>query len=142
MNLEDVKIIPLDREKFGELANLLMLEKRNIPDEELMEAISPDFAYQLVTKRIEALELNIKITPLASLTLGLFADRPGFLIFMIIDILSKLDAEEEKFGTRKEITVERLCLNFYPNGFYHSEQLSKYIESEVKTKKHKYSYIY
>jgi hypothetical protein len=100
------------------------------------------FPFRVVEKRIEIFGFNLKFTIPSFLSFGVFPDRVGAVVIMLIDILETLGEE----GT---ITLNDIAEKLYPYGFYNEAGLEKRIDMmradkelpEVE-RKYKYSYVY
>jgi hypothetical protein len=103
-----------------------------------MEALFP---FQAIEKRIDVYGFNMKFTIPAFLSFGVFPDRVGALVVMLIDILETLGEEN--------ITLNDIIENLYPWGFYNEKGLVQRID-ELKAdkelpeeqRKYKYSFVY
>jgi hypothetical protein len=105
--------------------------------------VDPDilFYYEAIQKRVNALGFKLRFTLPAFLSFGVFADRIGAVILMLIDILEKLG--------ENDISLGDIATRLYPMGFYSEEGLWKRIDEIQADKakpegerKFKYSYVY
>jgi hypothetical protein len=103
-----------------------------------MEALFP---FKVVEKRIEVFGFNMKFTIPAFLSFGVFPDRVGAVVVMLIDILETLG--------EGNITLSDIIEKLYPMGFYTEEGFINRAE-EMKAdkmlpeeqRKYKYSFLY
>ena len=100
------------------------------------------FPFRVVERRIEVFGFNLKFTIPSFLSFGVFPDRIGAVVIMLIDILETLGEE----GT---ITLNDIAEKLYPYGFYNEAGLEKRIDMMKADKelpeverKYKYSYVY
>ena len=99
------------------------------------------FPFRVVEKRIEIFGYDMKFTIPAFLSFGVFPDRVGAVVIMLIDILENLG--------ESNITLNDIAEKLYPYGFYNEAGLEKRIDMmradkelpEVE-RKYKYSYVY
>lgn len=129
---------PLTPQESIILLQILAVEKGNIKiSEETMEPINLMvdnlMSTQIIKKRIKAFNLPIDFTNLAYHALTLFTDRPGAVVLLLIDALTKYE--------NKTVTVQDL-VDLYPLGFYSEGEFTEIIDKQIKPRKVKWSEIY
>lgn len=107
-------------------------EDAGTPDKELPE-MNEIFGIQVLNKRIEVMKLPIKFTAPAKMAIMAYVDSPGKIVALIIDCLTAYEG--------KTVTVKML-VDLYPDGFYTQETFERYVDNEIKTKKHKWAHVY
>jgi hypothetical protein len=141
-----MKYQPLSKENCVLLLKLTLAEM-SAKEEEVsskLEDIGKElpFLSQIVQKRIEVLKLPIKFTPLALLAINCFADRPGAAVLFLIDALNKFKFEDKPGSENPVVTVEMICTELYPLGFYTGDAMADRIDNEIIAKKDRFSYVY
>lgn len=120
---------PMDREQFEVLINLMFTESLDIPKEER------PFGVQILDKRIEGLEFPIKMNDRTKLfILSLSNGNPGKIVTILIDCLTKFEG--------REATVENICEELYPMGFYSDQSFTDYVNNYLKPHRCKWSQVY
>jgi len=99
----------------------------NIPENER------SLAMQIILKRVEALKLPIKFSPLALCALEAFADNPGKVVVILIDCLCKFP--------NQTVDVQKLS-EVYPWGFYKEDAFDDYVDNYLKPRKSMWAEIY
>jgi hypothetical protein len=89
---------------------------------------------QIVMKRIEVMELPIKFNDCAKMLLITFTDNPGKAIVFLIDALNMFEG--------KEVTVDMICQELYPWGFYTYESFCDYVDNFIRPHKVKWAGVY
>ena len=99
----------------------------NIPKEER------SMAMEILLKRIEALKLPIKFSPLAMCAMEALVDNPGKVVVTLIDCLVKYPNEVVDVSKLTEV---------YPWGFYSDKAFDDYVDNYLKPKKSMWSSLY
>ena len=121
---------PLTEEQSQIMMQLMLLDED--PEGMREEIIEKDIVAAIVSKRIEALDLQVKLSTKALMYITLLcAGNPGRAVVTLIDILD---------AGYKEVTMKDL-VSMYPMGHYNEERLGVVID-EHKQRVHKWSHIY
>lgn len=121
----------LTKDESEMLLNCIVIEQQKIkkPDE-----LPWSFLAQVVQKRMEVMNLPIKFTDPALLSVDAFCTNPGRAVLFLIDCLSKFEGQT--------VTVDMICKEVYPFGVYTDEEFKKIVDEQLKTRKMKWSEIY
>ena len=99
------------------------------------------FLQSILLKRVFSMELPIRFRLDAIFGLNCFVDRAGYVVMLLIDCLQnfgKIDVKDPKLFN--VVTIDDLT-KLYPYGWY-SEDIIKFIEERIKTRKELWSFIY
>ena len=128
--LENKYAQPLTGDQSQLMMQLMLLDEE--PEGMREEIVGKDIAAAVLSKRIEAFDLPVKLSAKALMyVVILCAGNPGRAVVTLIDIL---DAE------LNEVTMDDL-VRIYPWGHYNEERLGVVID-EHKQRVHKWSHIY
>lgn len=121
---------PLDNEQSEAMLQLMFLDEE--PEGMRAEVIEQDVVCAIVCKRIDVLDLPVKVSTKGLVYLSLICKgNPGRSVVTLIDIL---DTEIE------DVTMDDI-VNLYPWGHYNEDRLGVVID-EHKQRVHKWSHIY
>lgn len=123
-----------DSTKLFALATIIEMNKDKLGDAET-EYFTNHPSFQIIQKRIEVYELNIKFSITGVIAaMALTRGVPGRCVTLLIDLLNTLPQGHE-------VTARDLAY-LYPHGFYNEETFGEYIDTVLKPRKMNWTHIY
>jgi hypothetical protein len=133
-SLLGITMLEMQDKNFKTATEILSDMTERAENSEDMQALFP---FQVIQNRIEIFGYDMKFTIPAFLSFGVFPDRVGAVVVMLIDILETLG--------EGNITLNDIAEKLYPYGFYNEAGLEKRID-EIKLPaeemKSKYNNLY
>jgi hypothetical protein len=120
----------------------LIVQADGLDANPMPKGLADCFPAQIITKRLQALELPIKITNSAILGLVLvMADSPGAIVVSLIDCLEFAYPVVSESTEVKTISLKEVC-EIYPFGFYTKDCLAQRIEGIKNNPNESWNFIY
>jgi len=120
---------PMTKEQTNSFITIMLGEPRtNLPEEEL------PFTLKMLNKRLEVMDLPIKITERAKWLLFILTEQnPGKMNVALIDCLTEYSEGKVDYDE---------VVDLYPMGFYTDESVIDYVENYIKPRLCRWSQIY